>query len=114
MNGERLSPLFRRMTARDINIDRSLKSSASRFFFSLLLMLLTVGLLLMSGCVSIPRQHFTVGQNGQRCVVSTDCLCEDSVQPAPYLSDLDRQDGLDPQRFTLLNWTGHKDRNSMA
>lgn len=83
MNGERLSPLFRRMTARDINTDRCLKRSASRFFFSLLLMLLTVGLLSLSGCVSIPKQHFTVGQNGQCCVVGTDCLCEDSVLPAP-------------------------------
>ncbi len=109
MNGERLSPLFRRMTARDINIDCCLKRSASKFFFSLLLILLTVGLLSLTGCVRIPKQHFTVGQNGQRCVVSTDCLCEDSVLPAPYLSDPDQQNGLDPQRFTLLNWNGHKE-----
>lgn len=24
----------------------------------------------------------------------------------PYLSDPEQQDGLDPQRFTLLNWNG--------
>jgi len=109
MNRERLSPLFKRMIAWESNTDRRLKCSPARSFPLLLRMLLTVGLLLMSGCVSIPRQHFTVGQNGQRCIVSTDCLCEDSVLPAPYLSDLDQQDGLDPQRFTLLNWNGHKE-----
>lgn len=67
---------------------------------------------LLSSCVSIPVNHFTVEQNGQTCSVTERCLCENSVLPDPVLDEITQTGGLDPQRIVLLNWNTHKETST--
>ncbi len=66
-------------------------------------------LLLFAGCVTIPASHYTVEQDGSTCSISGDCLCEDSELPESFLVTIMQEDGLDPERITLLNWNSHKE-----
>ena len=70
--------------------------------------LITVLLLLLSSCVTIPDNHFTVEQNNGLCTVNSACDCAGSVLPESFLNIDSRDRGLNPDRITLLSWNSYK------
>ncbi len=66
-------------------------------------------LLSLSGCVSIPVNHFTVAEDGLSCSINADCTCKSSTLPESYLVAVTGKNGLDPEKITLLNWNVHKE-----
>ena len=78
---------------------------------SFTLLTFSVLLLLLTSCVTIPDNHFTIEQDNALCTVS-ECDCTNAVLPESFLNASQPGNALNPEQITLLSWNSQKKTTS--
>ncbi len=72
------------------------------------LSLATLLIFLLTGCVSISPEHYTIGYNGDVTLANQYPVCENKTAISPPQEIYTTSTELDSSHFTLLNWNSFK------